>query len=274
MRIIIIIASALLSACSGITSSYNPSVFDYQINSEAIAEKPLKKIVLANTSLGAPVRNYLLSPERRVRKQVADYLEDNGYELAPVYEFENAWKQAIRNFGNPYDPTTGRIDSQTWKAVLVDTLSSLRERTDIEAIVFADLIEHDVAHNIGMAHVARWYGVDRKVAIEGAGEASVPNDFDWNQQVKAASLVVTIFSVKPEQLFSSRGGLDTLEGIDSRSRSSAPGFVRRAKLLQRDEYLEQGISIAFHPFIVMEDYPGTIDGAETEIEKAPEQKKE
>ena len=264
MRIILSIFVVLLCACAS-TSSLNPSTFSYQINREAIAEANIKKIVVANSSLGAPVRKYLQLPERRVRKAVVEYLEDNGFEVVPSYEFENAWKQAIRNFGNPYNPTTGSINSQTWQAVLSDTLISLRDRTDIDAVVFADIIEHDVIHNIGLQHLARWYGVDREPATEGSGNG-VPIDFDWNQKLKAASLVVHVFGVKPEQLFSSRGGLDTLEAINLRTQTSVPSFIRRKKILQRDDYIEHGIELAFHPFIVMDNYPGpevTANAAET-----------
>lgn len=254
MRIILILATVLIASCSGL-AGYNPSVFEYQFDQAAVDQAKIKKVVLANVNLGVPTRAYLRGGELRVKSMVSDYLSSNGFELAPDYLFENAWKQAIRNYGNPYDPTTGRIDGTTWQAVLVDMLTSLKKNSDIDAVIFADVIEHDVQHSIGMQHIARWYGVDRKPALEGTGD-SVSQTFNWFQPVKAASLAVTVFSVDLQQLFSSRGGLDTLQGVDTRSSSSDPGFVRRKKLLQNEDNIEEGIELAFHPFIPMKNYPG------------------
>ena len=252
MRIILLICLSLLVSCST-TPSYNDTVFAYQYNAALVKQKPIKKVVLAPVSLGAPAPSYLQKPERKVKSMVRDYLQNHGYEILPAYTFTNAWKQAQRTYGDVYDPSTGKINANAWRAAMLLVGEKLRKETDADAIVFADLIEHNIQHSGGITHYARWYGVARKPHTIGALD-SVPSDFNWSQQIKAASLVVTIYNVDLERVFTSRGGLDTLEGIDGKR--SPPAYVRLKKPLDYDSNIEEGIELAFHPFIAMDDYPG------------------
>jgi hypothetical protein len=247
-----LIALALTVSCSTSTT-YNPSVYEYNYDTELIAKKAIKKVILAPVNLGAPPPSHLRKGERKVRAMVKNYLISNGYEVLPDYQFVNAWKQASRTYGNVYDPTTGKIDINAWRGAMVTTGKILREQTDADAVIFADLFEHDTQHSYSMKHYARWYGVTRKPSLQGAGNG-VPADFNWGQQIKAASLMVTIYDVNLTQVFSSRGGIDTLHAIDIKR--SNPAFVRRKKLLKSENHIEEGIELAFHPFITMESYPG------------------
>lgn len=252
MRIILLIGLILIASCTT-TSSYNETTFAYEYNVELVQEKPIRNVVLAPMSLGAPVRSYLEGPERKTRAMVKDYLQSNGYNVLPNYQFENARKQAARTYGDFYDPSTGKIDTTAWRATMVLIGEKLRTETEADAIIFADLIEHDVQHTPSLTHHARWYGVTRKPHLIGAG-AGVPVDFNWSQPIKAASLMVTIYNVDLSRVFTSRGGIDTLEGVDTKR--SNPSFKRLKKLLKYDGHIEQGIELAFHPFVKMDDYPG------------------
>ncbi|MEE8058819.1 MAG: hypothetical protein V3T17_13455 [Pseudomonadales bacterium] len=250
MRIILLVAFAFIVSCS--TATYNPTVYPYQIDDTKLADKPIIKVILAPVSLGAPVRSHLRKAEYKTKGMVQDYLESHGFQILPSYHFENAWKQASRTYGNVYDPSTGKIDTHAWRAAMITTGEKLKEQTEADAIIFADLFEHDIQHSNGMQHHARWYGVTRKPATRGAG--GVPVDFNWNQPIKGASIIVTIYDIKLNRIFTSRGGIDTLEAIDVKR--STPAFIRRKKLLKSDGHIEEGIELAFHPFIVMENYPG------------------
>ncbi|MBL4827088.1 MAG: hypothetical protein JKY66_05140 [Spongiibacteraceae bacterium] len=251
--VFLIASSVLLSACGTVGNGYNPTVFDYHFDEEALKEKSVKKVAFAPVSLGKPVRAILRKGELRTKAMVKRYLTDHNYELIPTHHFENAWKQAIRSYGEVYDPSTGQIDMDAWRAAMVTTGKYLRENTDADIIVFADLLEHEVQHSASMKHYARWYGVTRKPSLQGAGDG-VPLGFEWSQSIKAASLIVTIYDVKTmERLFSSRGGIDTLYAIDIKRAN--PTFVRRKKLLKNSGFIQEGIQLAFHPFITMEDYP-------------------
>lgn len=245
------LAALLLSACS--SHDYNPTTVPYQIDRDALAKKPIKKVIIATANVsGEPTRYFLQKPSTRVDAKVKQYLETHGYEVAPGYQFENAYNQAVRTYGNLYDPTSGRVDPQTWRAVMVATMKTL-QGTDIDAIVFTDVIERDTSHNIGLDHLAQFDGVSRKPGFSSAG-ASLAEGFDWNRTMKAATLVVTIYNVDLTGVFTGRGGLDTLQVIDAKA--SPATYVRRKKPLDNDDNIQEGIQIAFHPFIPMKGYPG------------------
>jgi hypothetical protein len=252
LLILALIGAAVTTGCS--STDYNPTTYDYFISREDIQQKPLKKIILATVNIGGePTRSVLRDSVDKVDGMVEDYLEDNGISLAPNHLFNNAWQQALLTYGNFYDPTTGKVDRVGWQKVMSATLQSLQAQNDIDAVIFTDLIEHDVQHSPGMKHYARWYGVTREPATEGT-TSSVPTDFNWTQVIKGASLLITIYTTEGKPLFSSRGGIDTLHGIDSRK--SDKGFVRRKKILSRSNNIEEGIEIAFHPLIIMKNYSG------------------
>jgi hypothetical protein len=57
-----------------------------------------------------------------------------------------------------------------------------------------------------------------------------------------------------EPVFSSRGGIEATDAIDSRS--STGRYVRRRSILENETNVLEGIRLAFHPFIQIEDWPG------------------
>jgi hypothetical protein len=245
----------LLAACASSGGGRNPTAYPYEINKALIAQKPPKKLVIATANVsGEPTRFYLQKASARIDEMVKAYLVEHGYQVAPSYVFENAWNQAIRTYGDMYDPTTGRVDPATWRAVMLTTVKTLHDNnSDIDAIVFTDVIEREAAHDVGMDHLARWDGVSRKPGMVSAGAEGVPTTFNWSQSIKVATLVVTIYSTNMEGLFSSHGGLDTLQAIDTKNEAT---FVRRKHVLDSEGNIEEGIEIAFYPFIPMKGYPG------------------
>ncbi len=241
-----------LSACSS-TPSYNPTVYPYEINTELLAQAEVKRVIIAPVNLGGPSRHYLQDIEPRLDKMVELYLEENGITVLPQRMFEQLWKTAVRIYGNPYDPTSGKTNRKTFALILIKVRDQLLEAEAIDAIIFTDLIEQDVAFSGGLKHLARWNGVARKPTLQGPGDG-VSAGFDWNRPARAASLSASIYNIQLQRLFASTGGLDTTEAIDTRSSSGR--FVRRRSLLENDSHLREGIELAFHPFIPMKDYPG------------------
>lgn len=264
MRIILLVTLTLIScfitACG--TTSYNPTVFNYEYQQQLIADKPIKKVVLAPINLGVPAPSYLRKGELKSRAMVKAYLKANGYEVLPNYHFENARKQASRTYGDVYDPSTGKIDAKAWRGTMITIGEKIRENTDADAIIFADIFEHNVQHGHGMKHYARWYGVTRKPALQGIGDG-VPLDFNWGQQIKAASVMITVYNTDLVPVFTSRGGIDTLEAIDLKH--STPSFVRSKKILKNKNHIQEGIELAFHPFIEMKKYPGKTEDNQAEV---------
>jgi hypothetical protein len=136
---------------------------------------------------------------------------------------------------------------------MVAVRDELQENERPDAIVFTDLLEQEVPFSAGLQHIARWHGVSRKPTLQGPGDG-VSADFDWSRPARAASLWVNIYNMELNRVFSSIGGLDMTDAIDTRSSSGR--FVRRRSILENKANLQEGIELAFHPFIVMKAYPG------------------
>lgn len=251
-RFLLSLIIVVLTACA--SSEYNPTTSPYKIDTAALQKHPIKKVVIASANIsGEPTRYYLQNATAHVDDLVKTYLQKHGYTVAPNYVFENAWNQAIHTYGDMYDPTTGKVDPTTYRAVMFTAFKTIKETTDIDAVIFTDVVDRDAAHDIGLEHLAQWDGVSRKPKMASAGSIGVPIEFNWSQSVKVASLVITIYSNSLEGLFSSRGGLDVLQAIDTKDGAM---YVRRKHILDADDYIQEGIEIAFHPFIKMKNYPG------------------
>ena len=242
----------LLVACSG-APSYNASVFPYDLQQELITERPVETVILASINLGGPSRGYLDDVAPKVDKAVTNYLRENGYNVISQRRFQQQWKSAVRAYGNPIDPTTGRVNQKTFTLCLMQVRDELSKTDQVDAIVFTDIIEREITFSGGLKHLARWDGVSRKPSLQGPGDG-VSTDFDWNRTAKAASLWVSVYNEDLQRVFTSIGGMDTTEAIDTRSSSGES--VRRRSILDSDNNVREGIELAFHPLIKMKNYPG------------------
>ncbi|MBA6411966.1 hypothetical protein H2508_02430 [Parahaliea sp. F7430] len=248
----IIGAATLLLACSS-TPTYNPTVFQYEIDKPLIEAAKVKTVIIPHVNLGAPSRNYLQKVEPRVDSQVSSYLKSKGYKVLPQRLFKQHWNTAVRAYGDPVDPTTAKVNMKSFVQIMQSVRDQLRETSDLDAFVFTDIVEFEVPFNGGMKHLARWDGVTRRPSLQGPG-SGVSAAFDWNQPAAVASLQISIYDIELKRLFASRGGLDATDAIDTRS--SKGGYVRRRSVLENDAYIMEGIQLAFHPFIPFKDWPG------------------
>ena len=171
----------------------------------------------------------------------------------PQRTFEQHWNTAERVYGTPLDPTTGKINRKTFAQIMHSVRDALAKSSDLDAFIFTDIVEMQTSFSGGMKHLARWDGVTRKPSLQGPGN-SVSADFDWNMEASAASMQITIFNMELEPMFSSRGGMDATDAIDTRS--SAGRYIRRRNILESDNNVMEGIQIALHTFIEFEGWPG------------------
>ena len=247
------IAIALVGACAS-GPTYNPTVYDFQIESERLAEAPVRTVVVAHVNLGPPSRNYLDNVAPRIDARVTARLRDNGFTVLPQREFRQHWNTAVRAFGDPVDPTSGRVNMKTFSQIMQSVRDQFAETSDLDAFVFTDLLEFDVPFDGGLKHNARWHGVTRRPAMQGPGNA-VSADFDWSMPASVASLQVAVFDMELQRLFISVGGLDATDAIDARSSSGR--YIRRRNILENETHIDEGVALALHPFIEMKNWPGT-----------------
>jgi hypothetical protein len=241
-----------LAACAS-TATYNPTVFPFEFDKELLAEDKVKTVVIPHVNLGAPSRTYLEKEAPRIDGYVTRYLKENGYKVLPQREFKQHWNTAVRAYGDPVDPTTGKVNMKAFSQIMVSVRDQMAKESDLDAFIFTDLVEFQVSFSGGLKHLARWDGVSRKPSLQGPGN-SVTGDFDWNMQAAAASLQVSIYDKELKRIFLSRGGIDATEAIDTRSSSGR--YVRRRNMLENEGHIQEGIGLAFHPFIEMKEWPG------------------
>ena len=252
-RLMTLAAITFIVACSG-GATYNPSVFPFNLNEERMATKNVKTVVIAHVNLGIPSRSYLEKEAPRIDGLVSTYLKDKGYKVLSQREFTQHYNNASRAFGDPVDPTTGKVNMKTFSQIMQSVRDQMVEETNVDAFIFTDLVELEVSFSGGLKHLARWDGVSRKPSLQGPG-SGVSGDFDWNMQAAVASLQISIYDTELQQLFSSRGGMDATDAIDTRS--SKGRYVRRRSILENENNVNEGIALAFHPFIEMDKWPGT-----------------
>ena len=142
---------------------------------------------------------------------------------------------------------------KTFSQIMQSVRDQMAKTSDLDAFIFTDMVELQVSFSAGLKHLARWDGVSRKPSLQGPG-SGVSADFDWNTQAAVASIQISIYDIELQRLFASRGGMDATEAIDSRS--STGRFIRRRNILENKENVMEGIQLAFHPFIPMENWPG------------------
>ncbi len=246
------VVALLLHACSS-TPSYNPTTFPYEIDQARLAASPVRTVVIPHVNLGTPSRNYLEDEAPRIDGYVSTYLKENGFKVIPQREFEQRWNTAVRAYGDPVDPTSGKVNMKTFSQIMQSVRDEMVKSHRLDAFVFTDLVELQVPFSGGMKHLARWDGVTRKPSLQGPG-SGVSADFDWNQLAAVASLQVSIYDAELKRLFASRGGLEATDAIDTRS--SEGRYVRRRTILENKEQVMEGIQLAFHPFIEFKQWPG------------------
>ena len=225
------------------TNVFEETLFD-QLNSNVV--------VIASVNLGGPSRNYLKKQESFVDSRVQEYMEDAGFEVRPQREFSQRWNNAVLIYGDPIDPTTGRVNQKSFIQIVQAVRDQLRDQTDIGSIVFTDIIEKDVYYEQGLNRVTRFDGVTRKPAVQGAG-SGVTAEFDWSRPVAAATMRIAWFNMDLGRIFSGEGGMDVTDAVDTRSGTA---FVRRRDVLENENYIDEGIAIALHPVIAMKKWPG------------------
>lgn len=242
----------VLAACSS-APTYNPTVFPAELNQELLDAKPIKTVVIPHVNLGIPSRTYLEKEAVRIDGYVSKYLKENGYKVLPQRQFKQHWNTAVRAFGNPVDPTSGKVNMKTFSQIMVNVRDQFKKKSNLDAFVFTDLIETQIAFSGGLKHLARWDGVTRKPSLQGPG-SGVSSDFDWNTEAAGASIQVSIYNMDLDRVFLSRGGLDATDAIDSRSSSGR--YIRRRNMLESEDHITEGVALSLHPFIVMEKWPG------------------
>lgn len=252
-RVMLLFIVVTLSACaSNASKNVASTAFPYSILSNDVGQEKYPRVLIAHVNFGKPSRKYMRPYESRVDEFVRQYLKDSGFKMVSSAVFEDEWTNAVRRYGNPFNPTTGKINQTSFGKTMNYVFEQLRSRGIVDAVVFTDLIEREISYGNSVNRVARWDGVSRKVSTQGPG-SGVPSDFNWAQSAEAVSIWLNVFDMNLQAVFQSAGGIEVTQAL---SLKSTPKFVRRRNLLGNRRHIEEGVSLAFHPMIEMKGYPG------------------
>ena len=178
--------AVLLLACSG-APTYNPTVFRFELEEQRMAESKIKIVVIPHVNLASVSRKYLDKVAPRIDGYVSVYLKEHGYKVLPQRQFKQHWNTAVHAFGDPVDPTTGKVNMKSFAKIMQSVRDQMQKESNLDAFVFTDLLEFEVSFSGGLKHLARWDGVSRKPSLQGPG-SGVSADFDWNKQASVASI--------------------------------------------------------------------------------------
>lgn len=244
-RACILIACTLLLASCASGPSGGGTLYQATLEPQLQDRTSFRNLLIAPINFGKPSRSYLVEHESHIDDTIARRLEDEGYHIMPPDLFENAWREAVRNWGDPYDETTGRLNETAFQYALGEVFRSLSSTTEVNAVVFTNLEELQVYFSPTGSHVTHFLGVSRKPSSRGGEGVSV--DFDWVQAVDAVGLYIYVFDLNGKRLFNGAGGIEVTETLDLKP--STPRWVRQKKILDNDSYIDEGVELALHPWI-------------------------
>ena len=126
------------SGATRVKAEYDPRLAD---------KAQFGRLLIAHVNLGKPSRTYLAEHEEKIDALVVERLRQAGYEIEPTSEFEQAWREGVRKWGEPYNPTTGKLNVQALQYVLAEAVTWLAANTQAKAVVFTNLEEQQVYFN-------------------------------------------------------------------------------------------------------------------------------
>lgn len=244
----IIVLLFCLAACS---ATYNATIYPY-IDKRQAASPALHNVMLASVNLGIPSRHYLASHEEAIDEQLQAYLKKHDYTVQGNKGFQQQWKNAEQRYGTLFNPATGQQTAAHTQA-LQDVLQAVfTNHPTLDAIIFTDLIETPVYYQSASRRFAEWHGVHRSVKVEGIG-TGVNDSFNWAEPVDAISIAVSVFDRQQNLVFHSVGGIQVVQALFIGNNTAE--FRRRNDLLINNKEIMEGIELALHPLIPMDDYP-------------------
>ena len=247
MRALLLILTTLCLVACASTPSGDGGGTAYQASYDTrLADKAqFGRLVIAPVNFGKPSRNYLAEHEARIDRMVAQRLAEAGYEVLPSELFETAWKEGVRNWGEPYNPGTGKLNDTVFQYVLSETVKALAADGRVQAIVFTNLEELQVYFSPSGNHQAHFLGVTRRPSSRGGD--GVAADFDWVQGVDAVGLYINVFDLQLQRLYNGAGGIEVTEYLNLKP--STPRWTREKTVLDNESFINEGLDLALKPWL-------------------------
>jgi hypothetical protein len=244
----VVLISLILGACAGSgggSGSGGGTAHQATLDPALLDKATFGRLVMAPINFGKPSRAYIAEHKPRIDALVEQRLRKAGYQILPSQLFEDAWREGVRKWGEPYNPTTGRLNDTVFQYVLSETVQLLEANSQVQAVVFTNLEELQVYFSPSGNHAAHFLGVTRKPSSRGGD--GVPASFDWIQAVDAVGLYVNVFDLKLKRLYNGAGGIEVTEQLDLKG--STPRWARHKKVLDNKSFIEEGMDLALKAWV-------------------------
>lgn len=246
----IAILLAAIVACS--SNNYNPTTFAYEYHAERMKERP-KAVMISPINYGNPSRHYLARHESTIDHTTRDFLKKQDIRTLSNKSFLSFWKKSEIEYGNTFNPSTGE-KTATFRLALEQTLNNVfSQHPELDAVIFTDIIEVPVPNTTSLKKSLEWHGIQRKIKVEGIDDWAT-DDLKMSQTLDGISIEIHIFNRDLQLVHHSIGGIQIAQSLKVTNKKAR--FARRNDLLAAEDDINDGLVLAFHPWISMKNYPG------------------
>ena len=158
----------------------------------------------------------------KLEAALEEQLQQAGFSVVPSFEYIGIWQHIADEFGGFFDTHTGDRDEELFNAATNRLRSELRERFQVDALLYPEFWDGAVPFHDG---IARWDGTSQ--AVFGA--------YGLSGEVRALSLVVVIEDTAGTELYSNGIGFATVEAWHNNSWLPLvlEGVLRDSRLVSR-----------------------------------------
>jgi hypothetical protein len=226
IRTLLLLAAALAAAaCATPYDPYRVPSAELRARVRTIALAPM--LVNPNAAERATARE-------RIEPLVRARLARGGFEVVPAEVWEGLWRTAAADVGDVFDPVSGKVDDERWKAVEAAVYHELAGAHGVDAVLRLRLDTVDV-------HLAR-----KNVAYCGVQDAvywpgSTFSVLETATYVLGSCLYAVLLDLDERELYGIRSGVELVETYARQTRAVRPQAERLADASRLREAVEATI---------------------------------
>ena len=201
---------------------------------EEMRQRGVRTIALAPLRVDAGIADPVRA-RSELEPRVTARLVAAGFEVVPSAEFERLWRSAASEVGGVYDPVTGEHDRERFDAVQASVLHDLRVRHRADAVLRMAVVRV----SFYLPDAALWFYGTKDLLYWPRREGQTAG-FDRATFAAVSCLDLRLTDLDERELYTDRGGLETIETYAGQTRAERPLDER----MRDPERLEQAIDYA------------------------------
>jgi hypothetical protein len=158
-----------------------------------------------------------------------------GFTVVPSAELDGLWKSAAGEVGAVYDPVTGEVDRERFDAVQASVLHDLRVRHHADAVLHIAVVRV----SFYLPDATLWFYGTKDLLYWPRQEGGL-SGFDRATYATVSCLDLRLTDLDERELFTDRGGLETIETYARQTHAERPLDER----MRDPKRLEQAVDYA------------------------------